>query len=789
MNRSFSIYLDLVRVASALLVVLYHSNLRLLSTDKLPFSNHGHAAVIVFFVLSGYVISHITAARENTPLEYWSSRLSRFYSLALPTVLLTPLLDQAGAAMAPQFYDGATTHGLAWLRILTSLGFLNEVWFLSIMSFSNVPYWSLCYEFWYYVLFAAVSFTAGRKRLLLCGAIVLLLGPKILVLAPVWATGVVLQRWGWLQRVRPLPGAALVLGSWLAYGLFHQYGFTELGSQWLRQMIGERWHHQMAFSKFFLTDYPLALIVACNFVGVRALSAQLATPLRLLEPAIRPLAAYSFTTYILHQPLILFYAALFNADPATPYFYAATMLATFASIFLIGAVTEARRHHWRRAIRAQLLRLMPGRASPLDTPVPPAGLETSLPPAVVLGIDTPIGLAIIRDLGRRGVPVYGIARGEGGIGLGSRYLLRGMLRAGGGSAGVIAQLRQLSAEIGPACLFAIAETDIAWLNQAREQLPDYRMMFPDEERMERVLHKDQTYAAATTVGLTVPQTWHPASMDEAVRRAPGLRYPVVLKWADPNGMMGLLRLAGLALDKVRYCDSAGALLACLRRYEAIGAYPMVQEYHGGYGLGQFILMRGGQPLYQFQHRRLHEWPPEGGTSTLCVSLAPEQHAGLMRQSVALLRALDWEGVAMVEYRYDPATGQAALMEVNGRFWGSLPLACRAGASFPWYCYQALGLRREVVAATPYRDGVRCRFMIADTKRLLHLLLRRGAGAGPQTLQVSRLGELASYLLEFIRPSACYFVHDWRDPVPLWRDLSHSLLQRLRDQGYRVGRKV
>jgi peptidoglycan/LPS O-acetylase OafA/YrhL/predicted ATP-grasp superfamily ATP-dependent carboligase len=837
MNRSFSIYLDLVRVVSALLVVLYHSNLRLLSTDKLPLSNHGHAAVIVFFVLSGYVISHIASTRENTPLDYWSSRLSRFYSLALPTVLLTPLLDQAGAAMAPQFYDGATTHGLAWLRVLTSLSFLNEVWFLSIMSFSNVPYWSLCYEFWYYVLFAAVSFTAGRKRLLLCGAIALLLGPKILVLAPVWAAGVALHRWTWLRRVRPLPGAALVLVSWLAYGLFHQYGLTELGSQWLRQMIGERWHHQMAFSKFFLTDYLLAVIVACNFVGVRALSAQLEAPLRLLEPAIRPLAAYSFTTYLLHQPLILFYAALFNADPATPYFYAVTMLATLASIFLIGVVTEGRRHHWRRIIRAWLARLIPGQAtasaataappspasppspapptsptspalptlpaspaspvSPVSTTAPnlpasPIPSDQPLLPAVVLGIDTPIGLAIIRDLGRRGVPVYGIARGEGAIGLSSRHLLRGMLRAGGGAAGVIAQLRQLSAEIGPACLFAIAETDIAALNQARDQLPDYRMMFPDEERMERVLHKDKTYAAAGPVGLHVPRTWHPASMDEVARRAPGLRYPVVLKWADPNGMMGPLRLAGLALDKVRYCDDANALAACLRRYEPLGVYPMVQEYCGGYGLGQFILMRGGQPLYQFQHRRLHEWPPEGGTSTLCVSLPPQQHAELMRQSVALLRALDWEGVAMVEYRYDPDTGQAALMEVNGRFWGSLPLACRAGASFPWYCYQALGLRREAVATAPYRAGVRCRFMIADTKRLLHLLLRRGgggAGARTQALKVSRLGELAGYLLEFLRPSACYFVHDWRDPKPLWHDLSHSLLQRLRDQGYRAGKKV
>ncbi len=39
---------------------------------------------------------------------------------------------------------------------------LNEVWFISITSFSNVPYWSICYEMWYYVGFALIVFLPGR---------------------------------------------------------------------------------------------------------------------------------------------------------------------------------------------------------------------------------------------------------------------------------------------------------------------------------------------------------------------------------------------------------------------------------------------------------------------------------------------------------------------------------------------------------------------------------------------------------------------------------------------------
>ncbi|MBP1202253.1 peptidoglycan/LPS O-acetylase OafA/YrhL [Duganella sp. 1411] len=358
MNRAFSIYLDLVRVLAALAVIVYHSNFRLLTTEKLPFSNHGHAAVIVFFVLSGYVIAYITSERENTPVSYWSSRLSRFYSLALPVVLLTPLLDLAGEALAPQFYTGGTTtYGLAWLRILTSLTFLNEVWLVSIMSFSNVPYWSLCYEFWYYVLFAIVTFTAGRTRVLLAGAVMLLLGPKILLLAPAWVAGVVLFRWQWLRALKPLPGALLFAASWPAYWLFHQYGLTEVGSGWLLKLVGPHLHQQMAFSKFFMTDYLLALIVVANFAGMRALADVAARPLRAIEPVIRPLAAYTFSAYILHQPLMQFYAALIDGDPGRPWFYAGTMLATFATIAVLGSMTEQQRHHWRHGIRKLLARL------------------------------------------------------------------------------------------------------------------------------------------------------------------------------------------------------------------------------------------------------------------------------------------------------------------------------------------------------------------------------------------------------------------------------------------------
>lgn len=354
MKREFSIYLDLVRLLAALMVVIYHSNVRMVIAEKLPLSNHGHAAVIVFFVLSGYVISHITDTRERAPLDYWASRLSRLYSLALPAVLLSPLLDLAGEALAPQFYAEATTYNLGWLRILSSLCFLNEIWSVSIMSFSNVPYWSLCYEMWYYILFAIVTFTGGRKRLLLGGAAMLLLGPKILLLAPVWVLGVVLQRAAWLRRLSEPQGWALFLLSWPLYYLFQDAGLSEAGSALLRDWIGAEWHADLTFSKFFIGDYPLALIIAANFAGCRAIAHRFGFLLLPCEKLIRTLSAYTFALYILHQPLLQFFAAVFNGDPRGRLFYAEVMAATLLAIAVVGTVIERRRPHLRRLIRRLL---------------------------------------------------------------------------------------------------------------------------------------------------------------------------------------------------------------------------------------------------------------------------------------------------------------------------------------------------------------------------------------------------------------------------------------------------
>jgi predicted ATP-grasp superfamily ATP-dependent carboligase len=392
-------------------------------------------------------------------------------------------------------------------------------------------------------------------------------------------------------------------------------------------------------------------------------------------------------------------------------------------------------------------------------------------PAVLLGIDTPIGLTVIRDLGRHGIPVIGIARQANALGMQSRYSQRGLVRPPT-QAGLVDQIVALGEELGQACLFAISEGDIALLNRHRDRLGAFRIMFADERRMDSVLDKAQTYAAAARVGVRIPRTEQVASLDEAERLGAELRFPVVLKWSNPHEAIRLLKPLGISPDKMRYCHSAAELMAYLRPFAPANTYPLIQEYCAGVGLGQFVLMKDGQPCTTFQHLRVHEWPPEGGFSSMCESLPPHLHRELMEKSVALLRELDWEGVAMVEYRHDPATGESALMEINGRFWGSLPHAYHAGANFPTLCYRLFGLG-ETVTQQPYRAGIRCRFMVPETKRLLRILLQQNKIAD-RKLRFSRLPELFGYLVDFLRPGSRYYVFTWRDPRPFFGDLVQML---------------
>jgi len=150
-------------------------------------------------------------------------------------------------------------------------------------------------------------------------------------------------------------------------------------------------------------------------------------------------------------------------------------------------------------------------------------------------------------------------------------------------------------------------------------------------------------------------------------------------------------------------------------------------------------------------------------------------AALVAQSRLLLETMGWQGVAMVEFKRDARTGVAYLMEVNGRFWGSLQLAIDAGVDFPALLIAAAS--GEPVATPPsYRIGTRSRWWWGDVD---HLLARWRKDAATLSLPPGAPSRWRATLafLTFWHPHDHNEILRLRDPRPFLRETIEWLHRR------------
>lgn len=289
-----------------------------------------------------------------------------------------------------------------------------------------------------------------------------------------------------------------------------------------------------------------------------------------------------------------------------------------------------------------------------------------------------------------------------------------------------------------------------------------RLVLPEHDDLLRACDKNWTTCLAARLGLAVPETRMVQSEDEARRIADSIRYPVVVKPRSSQELMerGELRTTG----RPRYASTSNEFLEAFRDVSRRASAVLVQEYVRGSGTGYFALMRKGELRAEFAHRRIRDVYPTGSGSALRVSIMPDPE--LRRAALGILQALKWHGVAMVEFRQRPGE-RPVFIEVNGRFWHSLPLACYAGVSFP-VLLATMAENGDVNSPPPYRTQLKCRWMVGDFRHLLEVW--RGAPAGfpdayPKKLRTS---------LAFLTPERG-MRHDlfrWDDPLPELGDWVH-----------------
>tara|TARA_B110000503_G_scaffold34861_2_gene56900 strand:- start:24868 stop:25977 length:1110 start_codon:yes stop_codon:yes gene_type:complete len=361
MSRAFSLYLDAIRFLAALLVLFYHANW--VYRPGILFTTLGHEAVVIFFVLSGFVIAFVADTRETDFRGFMVARGARIFSVAIPAIILTALLDYAGFHIHEAVYpEGYRAWDYPAIRVITSSLFLNEIWTLGIQLFTNVPYWSLNYEVWYYVLFGVLFFFEGRRRWIVFGLLCLLLGPKIMLLLPVWWMGVWIYRSEYLANLSKAAAwmcliLSLVGGYWYAYANLGQWGWD-----YLKQLMGPDLHLQLSFSRQFISDYYLGAMLSLHFVGLRVLLAQVDDLPKRLTWTVRYLAGATFSLYLFHQPLLWFYSAVFaSVEEGVPR-YLLVVPCTLVSVFVLSTFTERKKDLWKRWVE-QVLGLIEQAAS------------------------------------------------------------------------------------------------------------------------------------------------------------------------------------------------------------------------------------------------------------------------------------------------------------------------------------------------------------------------------------------------------------------------------------------
>lgn len=300
----------------------------------------------------------------------------------------------------------------------------------------------------------------------------------------------------------------------------------------------------------------------------------------------------------------------------------------------------------------------------------------------------------------------------------------------------------------------------------RVLLPHAAVAAPSFEAFDAVADKTLLVDRAIAAGVPVPRTEFVNGVTALRGAMKHIEYPVVVK-----PFRSRIRVTGGWLQtSVRYARSESELVALYQNTDYLARYPsMLQERIVGPGTGLFVLCDHGRIRAEFAHKRLREKPPSGGVSVFAESIPVDP---LLRdQAERLLGPLGWHGVAMLEYKRDALTNRPYLMEVNGRFWGSLQLSIDAGVDFPALAYQ-LALGCPPGPRPPYRVGLKNRWLLGD---LDHLLARlRGTHDHVLPDGAPSRGQVVTDFLKVAGRGLRYDVIRLRDPLPFIYELRSYL---------------
>jgi predicted ATP-grasp superfamily ATP-dependent carboligase len=378
-------------------------------------------------------------------------------------------------------------------------------------------------------------------------------------------------------------------------------------------------------------------------------------------------------------------------------------------------------------------------------------------------------LAVTRALGRQSLQVVIGAETEHSLAAASKYCWQSFSYPSpyADTRSAAAKILDVVKHLRVGMVFPMSDITMSLVGQHRQEFEGHTILpMPSTEVFKSLSNKYRLMQLAAELGIPIPETvFVPDGRLDGV--ATLCDFPVVVK---PG--RSVVKINGhLRKTAVHYSTSEAELDRLYDTIDYLRQPSLIQRRVEGEGQGIFALMDRGNPVTMFAHRRLREKPPSGGVSVLRESIALSQP--MMQYAMRLLQHVGWHGVAMVEFKVDRQTGVPFLMEVNGRFWGSLQLAIDAGLNFPLLLYRMARGDEVNVAAAGYKVGVKSRWLLGDLDHLLLRLFKSDAALSLPPDSPTKLKTLIDFC-RFFERNTRYEVNRFDDPNPFYYELRQYL---------------
>ncbi len=308
-------------------------------------------------------------------------------------------------------------------------------------------------------------------------------------------------------------------------------------------------------------------------------------------------------------------------------------------------------------------------------------------------------LAVTRALGREQVEVIVGAEAPRSLAGSSRYCRQSIIYPSPYQEPerFVTRLLEVAREHQVDALFPVSDIAMHVLGPEKSRFePQIHIPTPSAEAFQEISNKYRLMRQAVEEGVPIPDTIfvQDGRLEGVIERI--TEFPVVVK----PGCSLVKEGSRWTKTSVCYAKSREELERLYRDKPYLRQPSLIQRRVIGEGQGLFVLMQEGRPLGMFAHRRVRERPPSGGVSVLRESIALPKD--MVEATLKLLQRVKWHGVAMVEFKVDAASKIPLLMEINGRFWGSLQLAIDAGVNFPFLLLNMAMGKSEAVPENGYR---------------------------------------------------------------------------------------